>query len=411
MNNDTLLMLARQVSPFNAQKYLLAKGWKLIVKNPREDILLFHHHRDRNKQIIVPKLNDYELYPDDLLVQAISRLEKEEKRDALSILGQMITPDADILRYRIRSPKAESGALSLSSVQMLISSVVASLSAAVCDVFSPGKKIPLHHKRIYTKEVKSLLERSQFGQTEHGSFIVKVIAPLDSLDSRVPSFAEMNDGGTRQGIEHLLKSVESVVRTVKKGHTTKFIRQGLNDPPFSDNLINSVADMQLWSDADVEISSEWAPILPVTKSVPSTVFIPSDYFGDIKKIGQEFAPKISESPLEFFSGFVIELRGETNDAEQKFGDVVIQLTRSDGESFPVTVFLEPERHQDAIRSYEQNRPVYLSGKLVRDGGRKRRICDVGFFKLLCENDEETPQTSASLIPTEILPFVDKDSPT
>jgi hypothetical protein len=387
MNRETLLMLARQVSPFNAQKYLLAKGWKLVVKNPREDILLFHRRNNKSKQVIIPSCHDYTLYPDDLLQLAISRLEQEEKRDALSILGQMITPDADILRYRIQSPKAESGALSLSSVQMLISSVIASLSAAVCDVFSPDKKIPLHHKRLQTKHVRSLLDRSQFGQTEHGSFIIKVIAPLDGLDGGASSFTEMSDGGTRYGIEHLLKSVESVVHTVKKGHTARFIKQGIDKPPFSDNLINSIVDMQLWSDADIEISSEWAPVLPAAKSVPSKVFIPSDYFGDIKRIGQGFAPTISENPIEFFSGFVIELCGETNDEEQKFGDVVIQLTRSDGESFPATVFFVFLQHQDAIRSYEQNRPVYLSGKLIREGGRKRRIRELDFFKL-CEDEQE-----------------------
>jgi hypothetical protein len=123
MNRETLLMLARQVLPLNAQKYLLAKKWKLVARNPRPDILLFNHKSDKYTQIVIPKSNDYELYPSELLL-AVARLEEEEKRDATSILGQMITPDADIVRYRIQSQQAKSGTLSLSFIQMLVSSVV-----------------------------------------------------------------------------------------------------------------------------------------------------------------------------------------------------------------------------------------------------------------------------------------------
>jgi hypothetical protein len=374
MTRETLLNLARQVSPLNAQKYLLAKGWKRAGRNPRPGIILFNHRSDRYKQIIVPKLNDYELYPNDLLLLAISRLEEIENRDAVSILGQMIAPDADILRYRILSPQAESGTLTLSAVQTLISGVVSSLSAAVCDVLLPGQ---IHHKMVKTKDVKSLLEKAQFGQTEHGSFVVKVVAPLDSQN-----FPSMSDGGTRRGIIHLLESVKAIVKTVEKGRTARFIREGRDSPPFSGNLVNSIVDMQLWQDADIEISSEWAPTLPPDRGVDSTVFIPSGYFGEIEKICRGFAPKDTENPVEVFSGFVIELCGETDETEQKYGDVVVQLSRSDGESFPATVYLPMEQHQDAIKSYEKNLPVYFSGKLVRDGVRKRRIQEVSFFKLL-----------------------------
>ena len=384
MNREHLLTLARQVSPFHAQKYLLAKGWKLASKNPRQDIILFNRPRDKFNQIIIPKSNDYELYGRDLL-RAISRLEEEEHRDAESILGQMFTLDADILRYRIRSPQAESGTLSLASVQTLISGVVASLSAALCDVLSPDNSIPLLHRVTKTKQVRSLLEKAQFGQTEHGSFVVKVVAPLDNLSEGTPSFVEMLDGGMRQGVVHLLKSVTSIVDTVKKGTTRQFIKKGLDKPLFSVNLVNSIMDMQLWSDADIEISSEWSPSLLPDKHTPSSVFVPSAYFDDIGKMCRAFTPKDSDSPVEFFSGFVTELCGENDESDQKYGDVVIQLTCSDGESFPATVFLPANWHQDAISGYKRNIPVYLSGKLVREG-RKRKVRELGFFKL-CEEED------------------------
>jgi hypothetical protein len=137
----------------------------------------------------------------------------------------------------------------------------------------------------------------------------------------------------------------------------------------------------------IEISAEWSPILPPEKHVPSVVVIKSGYFSDIERISQGFAPKDMENPTEFFSGFVTELRGETNDMGRKYGDVVAQLTRSDGESFSVTITLPEQEHQEAIKSYEGNLPVYLSGKLGHDSGRKRNIRDVNFFKL-CKGNEQ-----------------------
>lgn len=144
--------------------------------------------------------------------------------------------------------------------------------------------------------------------------------------------------------------------------------------------------MWLWPDVDIEISSEWAPTLPQEKGVPSMVRIPSGYFDEIEKISKEFTPQNAESPIEFFSGFVTELCGETNEKASKYGDVVVYLTQADGEPFPVTAWLPETQHQDAIKSYEKNIPVYFSGKLIRESGRKKRVRDIGFFKLCNPED-------------------------
>ena len=83
MTREVLLMLAGQVSPIKAQRYLLAKKWKLVAKHPRKDILLFNHRKDKLKQIVIPASSDYEMDSNDLL-NAVWWLEKEEQRDTVS---------------------------------------------------------------------------------------------------------------------------------------------------------------------------------------------------------------------------------------------------------------------------------------------------------------------------------------
>jgi len=384
MEREVKRQTAKGITPFNACKYLKSKGWSLVEGNPRDDLYLFNHKKYRPKQIIIPKSNDYELYPDDILL-AVSRLEEIEQRDSTTILSQLLNPDADILRYRIQSPQAAKGTLSLSVADRFIKSVISSLKASVCDVYSKQ----LQHATMGNKRVARLLERAQFGQTEVGSFVVKIVAPLDNLDG-VGDSAEMNDGGIRAGIVHLMTSASSIVDTVEKGNINTFVRSGLKKPPFSTNLVHSLVDMQLWEDATVEISSEWAPLLPVEKPVPSKVVIAPEYFADIERIAFAFTPPQEECRSDFYIGFVSELCGETDEQGAKFGEVMIQVTTKEGDTFPVSVNLPAQQHATAIRCYENNYPVTFSGKLIRKGGRRREVIDISHFNV-CEDETATPK--------------------
>jgi hypothetical protein len=389
MEREVKRQTAKGITPFNACKYLKSKGWSLVEDNPRDDLYLFNHKKYHPKQIIIPKTNDYELFPDDILV-AVSRLEEIEQRNSASILSQMLNPDADILRYRIQSPQAEKGTLSLSVADRFIKSVITSLKASVCDVFSKQ----LQHATLGNKKVSRLLERAQFGQTEVGSFVVKIVAPLDNLESAGESFTEMNDSGIRAGIVHLMTSANTLVNTVESGNIKEFIRKGLKEPPFSTNLVHSLVEMQLWEDATVEISSELTPLLPVNKPVPSKVVISPEYFADIEKIAFGFTPSQKECRSDYYIGFVSELCGETDEQGVKFGEVIIQVTTRDGDTFPVSANLPAEQHKTAIRCYENNYPVTFSGKIIRKGGRRREVVDISHFNV-CEDDIDTPMKQNS----------------
>ncbi|MDR1923797.1 MAG: hypothetical protein LBQ66_05430 [Planctomycetaceae bacterium] len=280
MNNEILLNLIKKIKPHNAKKYLSAKGWKEVKDSPRKDTYLFAHPAYKYKQIIIPQEDDYELYASDMFI-AVQRLQEIEKREITSIITQLTNPDIDILRYRIQSQKAEAGSLSLNVVNKFINSVIDSLRAAVCDNLYPQTT---HHSEMSNKSISQILEHAQFGQTEHGSFVVKVFAPLDIGDEYKT---------IRKGIVHLFKSTKTLVDAIEANSIPSFINQIQKKTLFSDNLVSALIDMQIWDDAAVELSTEWSPILP-EKNIPSKIMIPAEYFRDIEKINQviTLSPKI-----------------------------------------------------------------------------------------------------------------------
>ncbi|MDR2117152.1 MAG: hypothetical protein LBP87_12305 [Planctomycetaceae bacterium] len=375
MNHNALFSLAKNIKPYNVRKYLLAKGWKEVKKMSRKDIFLFNHPKNKQQQIVFPSEDDYQLYPEDLLI-AVNRLQEYEQRDIASILTQLSNPDADILRYRIQSQQAESGSLSLTVVNRFISGVIDSLRAAISDNQYPKTA---HHYKMNHNLVTQTLEHAQFGQTELGSFVVKIIAPVDIADED-NTLEDMRSRTIRNGIVHLLKSTSQIVNAVQKNTTQLFIDKIKNKPLFSNNLVNALVDLQLWDDATIELSTEWAPVLP-EKKVPSQITILPHYFQEIEKISRLITPPVEKQNIEFFTGFVVDLEGETNEHGKKEGYVHLQVSSYDKDSFKTVAWLNENDHTTAIRAYKENLPVTFSGKLVRHKNYKREILDVGFFKL------------------------------
>jgi hypothetical protein len=375
MNREAIFLTVKKIKPFNVKKYLQYKGWVEITGILRKDIFVFENPDKKEQQIIFPNDDDYENYTNDILI-AINHLQKYEQRDITSIITQLINPEVDILRYRLKSKEAESGSVSLNIINKFINGVANSLRAAICDCLNTTAA---HHTRLSNKKVSQILEQSQFGQTEHGSFVVKVITPLQprSIQDR-----SSYDSLARQGIKHLLKSTETIVQTVNKNSVQSFLNSfRQSDPPFSDNLVNSLVDMQIWDDATLELSSEWSPAIPVEDNVPQSVTIMPEYFKDIELIGCSIAPAKSESATEYFTGFVTELCGDTNVDGQKYGLVHVAVTTQDQDNFTVDVNLEVQDHATAIQAYEKNMPVSFSGNLVRRSARIREVSEVKNFKL------------------------------
>lgn len=382
MKRELMLALAKKITPHAVCRYLDVKGWKLKKTNSRSDIFIYEFRKIPFMQVLIPKSTDYEMYPDDIL-ETVRILEEVEQRDSETILTHLSNLGSDVVRFRVQSSRADAGIISLASAQQFISGLTDALRASVCDVMNPVK----FHRRIGGNKIKRLLERTQFGQTEHGSFIAKVIAPLDNLEEKTsserPAFPEMQSYSIRQGITHLLRSSERIVQAIQKNKVKSLIQSGSKKPPFSSNLAYSLVDMQLWEDASLEISVDWSPILAAEPKTPSRILIPCDYFPEIAEIGEAFSPNESEEKSEFYTGVVEELRGEEGETQKRSGEVIVKVLASDATAFQAKLDLTETQYDIAIDSHRYSRQIQFSGILTRTGNN-RTIKSVGYFSRLTD---------------------------
>jgi hypothetical protein len=361
--------------PSGIKRYLIGKGWTEIKDFPRTDVWLFNDAKI-SEQILVPKENGYELYPSDLL-RIVEKLQHVEHRDIGLIVTQLQHPDVDIVRYRIQSSQTETGTLPLNAINKFIVSVVNSFKAAIADCINPN----LHHPRMGGTRLDQLLEQAQFGQTEHGSYVVKIIAPVFQKEQLMLfSDGSLVENEVRKGVVHLLKSTHAMICAIENEEAEQFVVRHQKHPTISDNFVNAIADMQLSDDSSLEITSDWSPMIQVP-SIPSRVKIKPEYFESISGIGCRLSPKPENRTSELLTGFVTQLEGTPDETGKPEGYVTIDILTPDQGHFSVYAYLSQSDHQKAILAYQNTIPVNFSGKLLRKSARRREIIEINNFSL------------------------------
>src|SRR5437867_13322018 len=101
------------------------------------------------------------------ILDVARRLSELEQRPLENVLSSLMLPGADVLRFRIISPQAESGSLSLLGGISLLEGAKRAIMSSACSVEQPQK----HHPRM-RDEATQLVASCQLGQTERGSYVV-----------------------------------------------------------------------------------------------------------------------------------------------------------------------------------------------------------------------------------------------
>src|SRR5229473_4018172 len=95
----SLERLAKGVSPSAIRDYAKATGWEQVREGVKGRIYLLRHSTDRLRQLVIPMdfSDDYA----EVIVDATSRIASLEGRPTEAVLTDLLTPDADILRFRV----------------------------------------------------------------------------------------------------------------------------------------------------------------------------------------------------------------------------------------------------------------------------------------------------------------------
>lgn len=350
----------RALRPLEVADYLRAHSWRRTEHEAeRASVWLSETPSGDELEVLLPldrALADYTTRMFELL----QVLEAAEERAQLSILRDITTSRADIIRvYRHYADTAE-GTIPIDDAVEVVGSARDMMMAAACAVV---ERKPYYHARRF-REAADYVDGLRMGQTEQGSFVMTIL-------SRVPPDLTLFEDGTGLQVEQpferrvttlLARALEAVTGAAAQGTIDAF--QDVVPHGVSANLCAALVGLSEKGEdhGDVSVSITWSPVRPPSPGVRDRTVLPADAM----EVIEEAARILREtSPREEFelTGLVTKLeRGPQATA----GRITI-LGFVDQEARKVSVQLAREAYQEAIRAHRDWLPVTCYGELVKDG--------------------------------------------
>jgi hypothetical protein len=170
------------VLPRNLEGYLLAKGW--VVGGEVFDQAKIWHRPEQDKydyEVIQPKSIDVSGYF-QRVIDAINEIAAFERRQPNIVLKEIENFFSDSVRIRVVHSDVEEGTIPIEDGVLLIMRSRDLLAATTLSTFN--KKAYFTGKRNI--ETQDFIKQLRLGQTEIGSFVVNLIAPIpETIKSQI----------------------------------------------------------------------------------------------------------------------------------------------------------------------------------------------------------------------------------
>jgi hypothetical protein len=376
MSTDALpASTLRQLRPADVRSYARTKGWHR-TGTFRDNLAIFNLSTGGLDQLLVPSNVEFDDFT-NLMQTAILKLSEIEERSPFLVLNDLLSADADVLRFSVRSPDTSRGTLPLEQGMNLFAGAKQSLLSAACSVLAPDR---LHHPRMAFSEAEEFLRTCALGQTEEGSFTLTVRCPLHSADRQ----AEPVDSGAapfaRRATSVLAISAFQLVHAIDEDRSESLLTRNGDLPQVSANFCDALLRMRPETEsASLALSIAWAPSLPQSPVIGyrPIVFRP-DHFREIERVYKQLRGDVAPKAA-LFVGQVDELRGVVGDDGKRQGEVRLTLLH-ESETVKARANLTPAQYELADEAHMHSRQVVINGILSR-GFRISTVSDITEFNL------------------------------
>jgi hypothetical protein len=368
----------RALRPQDVAVYLRARGWSVDGTVGPFTRYARGANGDR-AEIEVPRGSEYRDFALRMaeVLEAIARF---EKRSQIDVLQDLSVAGADVVRVRLVGSELGDGSVPLEDGALLVERVRDVMLASACATVHPrgffGTRKPT--------EAVDYVRKLRLGQTERGSFVVKVlspVAPLLSMEEAGVFFPETEPPPfERRVTETLLQGAEAARGAAMEAGATGILA------PFEEavargasaNLCDGLASMLLMDRpyAALELSVAWAGNRPA----PSLV--------DRVRVTREVAPLLAsaaqqlkaKAPREDFEieGYVVAL---DNPDTLRLGGTIVVAAAIDDKTRRVRVALGAEDYRVAIDAHARMARVSCAGRLQKSG-RQYELRDAQEFTII-----------------------------
>lgn len=346
------------IGPSALASYIRGEGWIRTEQfGESSDV----YELDGRAELIVPRTDTLVDYP-RVVSDLITRLADYEGRDQLQVYKDLVGAERDVVR--VRAPEAEDdGSVRVDHGVEIVLQARDMLLSAACSASDPRAS----YRAGKVKDASSYMDRVRLGQTEQGSFIVTLLAPVPP--SLVPDQFDLWPAETSEPYERLVTrrladglaaarlAAEKVVQGGNLAAFEAAIPRGV-----SANLCEALSKLIVLGEG-LEVSVTWAKTRP-TPETRRTVEFTKPYAEILSEAARLFRSQ-EPRPDERLEGFVVKLdRGP----DIKEGKVTLRALL-DGNAVSIKAELEPNLYSIALAAHEQQKPLAIVGDLKRVGQR------------------------------------------
>ncbi|MCQ4142820.1 hypothetical protein [Vogesella sp. AC12] len=172
-----------QLSVDQLHSYLQSKQWYQDGKI-RSVATIWHRHDDLDAEVLIPWPSAKDYLP--RMKQALSAVAEYEGRNPSDIVRDAVRLLSNVITVRVIHDDTSDGTIPINDGVLLIAKAKELLSAAAQSLYAKRRQF----SGAAPKEAKSYLDTLMLGQTEIGSYVVNVIAPIQPVSNLPGSPAE-----------------------------------------------------------------------------------------------------------------------------------------------------------------------------------------------------------------------------
>lgn len=359
------------LQPYQLATYLAATGWQsdgLVGKYAE----VWHRPAGEDRddaEVVVPQvasLRDYQQRVRD----ALESLSDFQARPVDTILDDIIGQKADQISVRVFHHDVAEGTIPLDDGVLLNEKARDLMVASVLSTLSKRR----HFTGARPPEAKQYLDSLRLGQTEVGSYIVNVIAPIlpvqaDQQSIEAVPFARVVTQTLTAGLDALDKAIDRFAAGEPMTVFDDAVGQGA-----SANMCDALKGLSgTQSTRGIEISVAPSGLEPVSSATQTFVFS-AERVSVIETAG-EYYKENYVLPNRTITGFVKRL---DRPHDQEVGTVQIEATLPDGTERNVAVELGPQNYEEAYAAHGAKQVVECSGDLHVNSRSARLLSPAGF---------------------------------
>lgn len=374
MKGTSFLKSLITVSPEQIRGYLVHNGW--AEDGEIKEIATIWHRLpdDSDFEILSPENKNLRDYPERVrdLLFVLAEYEDRGVEDVLRDISRFF---ADLIRVRVVHDDVEGGTIPLEDGVLLIEKTLEILGAATLSTLSKKRYFSGSRPQV----ASDFISKARLGQTEVGSYIVNVIAPIDIPKQQLfksSSFSRL----VITTLARSLDAIQKVIDNSKPDNDPSAVDQAV-DQGVSANLCDALIGL-----AGVHKSRDFSISISFSKSEPTELGIESNF-----SFTSSSVPTLERTSEYLKANYVIKnlrilgmVTKLDRDAAEDNGKVTVTAF-VDEKNRNVTFELSGDDYLEAIHAHESKRQVECYGD-IHISPKSAKLVNTHGFRVIGNGD-------------------------